>query len=252
MFMAAEKNIEDSDQNQTGLNMTQSVKENITQKTFSSPGMVKTYSRYFLKEIESRLIGRYLKKNERLLDLGCGAGRTTAILHEMGFDVIGGDISQAMVEEAKYRFPGIDFMAMDACRLGFRDKSFSQVLFSFGGLDCIHPGKKREQAIHEIRRIMVPGGVFIFSSHNPWWLPASLKGWKKIFYNLFSFLSGASYRFEITPHGRIYVFYQNPYAQRRDLMERYGFSSVTIEGVRYCSGLKLLLFEQDIHYVCIP
>ncbi|MDT7666349.1 MAG: hypothetical protein QOD04_5905, partial [Pseudonocardiales bacterium] len=39
----------------------------------------------------------------RVLDLGCGPGRITGHLHELGLDVAGADLSPAMVAEARRR-----------------------------------------------------------------------------------------------------------------------------------------------------
>ena len=39
------------------------------------------------------------------LDFGCGAGRSTRFLREQGFDVVGADISEAMLQEAARRDP---------------------------------------------------------------------------------------------------------------------------------------------------
>jgi ubiquinone/menaquinone biosynthesis C-methylase UbiE len=225
--------------------------ERSTQETFFSEGIVDVYSRYFLKDVERRLVEKYFNKDDLLLDIGCGAGRTTVVLHEMGYKVIGGDISKPMIERASERFPQIDFRILDACNMEFADASLSQVLFSFGGIDCVHPIEKRNQALNEIKRVLKPGGIFIYSSHNPWWLPPSLKGWKKILYNFISLRAFTSYRVEFTPYGKLYVFYKNPSAQKKSLLRKHGFSEVVIEGIRHSKGLRLLFFEQNIHFVCV-
>jgi SAM-dependent methyltransferase len=42
-------------------------------------------------------------------DVGCGAGRDTAWLRAHGFEVVGFDVSQGLVVEARRRYPGIEF-----------------------------------------------------------------------------------------------------------------------------------------------
>jgi SAM-dependent methyltransferase len=101
-----------------------------------------------------------------VLDLGCGAGRTTRFLHEQGAEVIGVDISRALIDAAQFHAPDIQFQVGDASRLDFEDASFDVVVFSFNGLDCIYPKRKRLEALAEINRVLQPGGYFIFSHHN--------------------------------------------------------------------------------------
>ncbi|GJL58132.1 MAG: hypothetical protein NPIRA03_09890 [Nitrospirales bacterium] len=111
---------------------------------------------------------------KKVLDLGCGGGRTSVILRDMGGEVIGVDISTRLIGAARRRFPDIDFQLGDAVNLTYPDASFDCVLFSFNGLDYLYPLKARLKGIGEIWRVLRPGGVFILSFHN---LSSFMFGW---------------------------------------------------------------------------
>ena len=100
-----------------------------------------------------------------VLDIGIGAGRTTNYLLPVAGSYVGIDISPAMLAQAKERFPQADLRLGDARQLEFADHSFSLVLFSFNGIDYIEPAD-RPRVLREVHRVLRPGGVFVFSSHN--------------------------------------------------------------------------------------
>ena len=54
------------------------------------------------------LIRRY-NHGSRALDFGCGAGRSTRFLRNLGLDVVGADISQAMLDQARALDPSGDY-----------------------------------------------------------------------------------------------------------------------------------------------
>ena len=54
-----------------------------------------------------------LDPGARILDAGCGFGRTVGVLQEMGFDAVGVDISPAVIEEARTRNPGPSYLVHD-------------------------------------------------------------------------------------------------------------------------------------------
>jgi len=118
-----------------------------------------------IKNIEKFLIEKYF--HGKVLDLGCGCGRTTKYINDLGFDVLGVDIVEEMISKAKNIYPGIKFEAGDACNLKYKDNEFDVVFFSFNGLDYIYPESKRVAALKEIDRVLKKGGLFIYSSHNP-------------------------------------------------------------------------------------
>jgi ubiquinone/menaquinone biosynthesis C-methylase UbiE len=119
-----------------------------------------------LRERERRALDAHFDPGDRLLDLGCGAGRTSAALDAEGFDVVGLDTSRPMLSLAAESDPGVTYLVGDASELPFPAGSFPQVLFSYNGIDELRPESARVAALREVYRVLEPGGRFAFSSHN--------------------------------------------------------------------------------------
>lgn len=143
---------------------------------YDSAASVDAYTREEgLRPLEAELVEAvFPAPPSTVLDLGCGAGRTTVGLARQGFQVTAIDLSRGLLAEARRRYPDLDFREMDATRLDFPDASFDAALFSYNGLDCIYPVAQRERCIAEVHRVLRPGGVFLLSSHN--WLGAFFSG----------------------------------------------------------------------------
>jgi SAM-dependent methyltransferase len=141
--------------------------------------------------VEGGLVGR------EVLDLACGAGRTTYFLQQMGAKIVAVDIAENLILAARKSFPGIDFRVGDAEFLEFADHSFDAVLFSFNSMDCLYPKDKRINSLREIWRVLRPDGSFIFSHHN---LAALFCGWyrflrpSKLHYRLTHILNGNAFK----------------------------------------------------------
>jgi len=143
-------------------------------EAYSHRGAVRGYSRAVdqvgLWKGERSVLRRYLPVDGRILDLGCGAGRTTFGLRDEGYrDIVGVDLSPEMIRQArrhaKRRRQRIPFRVGDACRLPFPAGSFDGCLFSFNGLMTIPRLSLRIAALREVRRVLVPGGRFVFTTH---------------------------------------------------------------------------------------
>lgn len=107
-----------------------------------------------------------LIKNGRILDIGVGAGRTTAVIQPVAKEYIGIDYSETFVAITKEDHPAADIRHGDARDLSaFEDNSFDVVLFSFNGIDYIDL-EGRLKVIREVNRVLKPKGKFIFSTHN--------------------------------------------------------------------------------------
>jgi len=93
---------------------------------------------------------------EQILDLGCGLGELSARFAESGAKVIGLDRLGILLEQARYRFPGIEFVEAE-----FFDYTPVQPfdgVFAHAVLDWIRPPA---QALARIHQIVRPGGRLV-------------------------------------------------------------------------------------------
>ncbi len=101
-----------------------------------------------------------------ILDIGVGGGRTVPHLTAISADYTAIDYSPEMVAAFAARFPGLRVLQADAVDLSaFDDASMFLVVFSCCGIDMVGPAGRRK-ILHEVRRVLAPGGAFIFSTHN--------------------------------------------------------------------------------------
>lgn len=120
-------------------------------------------------------------RSGRLLDIGIGAGRTTAYLAPKVGHYVGVDYSHGLVAAAQQLYPEADIRWCDARDMSaFDDGSFDFVNFSFNGLDSLdHDG--RLQVLAEVHRVLKPGGHWTFSSHNRDYRRRGLLPWQPPF-----------------------------------------------------------------------
>lgn len=109
--------------------------------------------------------------NESVLDIGCGNARDIARIVHAGAQVIGVDISEGMICEAKRDLArlgvdGVELHVGDATQLDFPDGRFDKVLCS----EVIEHIPDAEKALGEMWRVLKPGGLLVLSTPN-------LKSW---------------------------------------------------------------------------
>ena len=97
----------------------------------------------------------------KILDEGCGIGRYTIPLSQLGFDAIGLDFSQKLLDVAKKNAKKYKakcrFVKGDIRKLPFKDKTFDAIL-SAGTIEHV---PETEKAISELSRILKPKGYLI-------------------------------------------------------------------------------------------
>jgi SAM-dependent methyltransferase len=101
----------------------------------------------------------------QVLDIGVGTGRTVPFLSAFAGKYTAIDYAEGMVTACRRSYPDVTVRRGDARELDFAADSFSFVMFSFNGIDYVHPAE-RAKVLKEIYRVLKPGGHFAFSSHN--------------------------------------------------------------------------------------
>jgi SAM-dependent methyltransferase len=128
---------------------------------------LESYAHRVLTPAEVLIFVRYREQlSRRVLDLGCGAGRTLGYLVALGAEAHGIDIAPAMVEHCRRAFPSAAVRVGDLASLGeCVDGSFDAILATDNLLDVLGDAERR-RALEVIHRLLAPQGLLIFSSHD--------------------------------------------------------------------------------------
>lgn len=128
---------------------------------------VRKYANRTLQPVEVMLLVRYREAlSGRVLEIGCGGGRLSGYLAEISSDLHGIDVSPAMIAHCRRLLPGASFEVGDMRDLGAHpDASIDVVFAPVNVLDAVDDSD-RHRTLDEWRRVLVPGGLLIMSSHN--------------------------------------------------------------------------------------
>jgi len=96
-------------------------------------------------------------------DVGCGPGRITGYLHELGLDAFGIDLSPAMIELARRDYPGLRFEVGSMTELDLADGSVGGLIAWYS---LIHiPDDELGAVLGHFRRVLRPGAPLLLAFH---------------------------------------------------------------------------------------
>ncbi len=113
-----------------------------------------------------------IPEGSRVLESACAWGRTALELEEMGYRVTAFDIDPEMVSKARKNADltgsEVELIVADGCDLPFGKGSFDAFVMN-GFLTMLDGREKREAAIGEAWRILVPGGYLYIADFIQTW-----------------------------------------------------------------------------------
>lgn len=108
------------------------------------------------------MVRAVMPPSSRILDTGCGSGVMAAKFMEGGYTVWGVDFAEPMIRRARELCGSDRFVVGDIERIPFPDNAFDAVV-SLGVIEYLDSD---EQALHEIRRVLRPGGRAVIAISN--------------------------------------------------------------------------------------
>jgi SAM-dependent methyltransferase len=94
-------------------------------------------------------------------DIGCGAGRVTAHLNELGVPAFGIDLAPQMVAVARQAYPGLRFEVGSMLALDLPDGTLGGLLAWYSTIHV--PDDQLPDAFAEFHRVLVPGGYALLA-----------------------------------------------------------------------------------------
>jgi len=106
------------------------------------------------------IIGEHVH-GRKAIDFGCGAGRSTRFLRELGFDVVGVDVSAPMLARARGRDPQGDYRLVPDGDLGSLAADAYDLVLSAFTFDNIPTMEKKVTLFRGLRRLLASGGRIV-------------------------------------------------------------------------------------------
>jgi demethylmenaquinone methyltransferase/2-methoxy-6-polyprenyl-1,4-benzoquinol methylase len=95
-----------------------------------------------------------VRPGDRVLDACCGTGDLALAAQAAGGDVVGLDFSERMLERARRKSAGAEWVRGDLLALPFPDESFDAATVGFG----VRNVEDLEAGLRELARVIRPGG----------------------------------------------------------------------------------------------
>lgn len=179
----------------------------------------------------AKILGEYVQKDARILDLGCGIGLSLHILAQIFPNIIGCDIDEKALQACdkilkEVGVKSIGLKKYNGHKLPFPDNTFDAVL----SIEVIEHVKSPNLMLKEIERVLKREGFLIITTPNKYW---PMETHYKL--PLLSYLPSklADYYVSVTGRGKKYDVYPLSYNNFSKLVNKYfHFEDVTINIIR--------------------
>ncbi len=143
-------------------------------------------SQGYQEDLDNSASWLMLKGDERVLDVCCGTGKSTAacLKHITTGSIIGVDNSEGMLKEANKKFASeiaagkVNFELQDAMHLDFEAESFDAIFMAYG----LRNMPDYEKSLELLYKLLKPGGRLCIHDYS-----LANKGWAKAYWGVLSY-----------------------------------------------------------------
>jgi SAM-dependent methyltransferase len=135
-------------------------------EAMSRDGVIESYADWTeISDAEARCLDAGFTPGDRVLDLGCGAGRFARRVERLCGGYLGVDASPRMIETARKNLPNLTFEVADIVDCAAPVASYDLVLLMGNVLDYLHPEERRARLLSRCVSWLAADGVVVGSSH---------------------------------------------------------------------------------------
>ncbi|MEL5898646.1 class I SAM-dependent methyltransferase [Clostridium sporogenes] len=117
------------------------------------------HKKEFTTPFHFKEFAKYVRKDARILDVGCGYGRTLEQLYQNGYkNLIGIDFSEKMIQRGKKQYLYLDLRVKLQDNIELKSESCDAVIL-FAVLTCIINNQEQLKLLKDIERVLKPGGI---------------------------------------------------------------------------------------------
>lgn len=106
-------------------------------------------------------------QGKKAIDFGCGTGRSTRFLRDLGFDVVGIDISDEMLALARKRDPNGDYRLIPDGNIDCLPPNTYDLVLSAFTFDNIPTMEKKVRLFHSLKISLKPNGCIVSMVSSP-------------------------------------------------------------------------------------
>jgi SAM-dependent methyltransferase len=157
------------------------------------------------------MLQKYLPNMGKSLEAGCGLGQYVKMFRNIGYDIEGIDFSRLAIKKTKKSDKELSLTLGDVLSLPYKTRSFTGC-FSLGVVE--HFEKGPEDALREMHRVLIDGGILLLS------VP---------FFNPLRQIKGRIGAYSKSNNGKL-VFYQYAFTMNefKQILEQCGFAPLSV------------------------
>jgi SAM-dependent methyltransferase len=160
-----------------------------TDSTVYGPELARLYDEFYATKpyaeearcVSERLTAAGVPPKGRVLDLACGTGSHALELAALGYEVVGVDIAEGMLEEAQKKASArdvtVEFLCQDLRQLDVGEGAFGAAVCLFYSLGYLLTDAAISDALGRVNRSLRPAGTFVVEA---WHGAAMLSGYDEV------------------------------------------------------------------------